>query len=160
MSCKNLKIFRFAPEKLINLFKICKYIGTSVQWLIRFNSLQPHALQHTRLPCPSPASKTYSNLCPSIQWCHQRVHLTLCHPLLLLPSIFPGIGVFSNESVLRINGQSIGVSASASVLPMNIQDWFLLGLTGLVSLQSKELSRVFSNPTVQKHQLFGIQLSL
>ena len=80
----------------------------------------------------------------------------LCHPLLLLPSIFPSIRVFSNESVLC---QSIGVSASAAVLPMNIQDWFPLGWTGWISLQSKGLSRVFSNTTVQKHQFFSAQLS-
>ena len=87
-------------------------------------------------------------------------HLILCCPLLFLPSIFPSIRVFSNESVLASGGQSIGVSASASVLPMNIQDWFPLGLTGWISLQSKGLSRVFSNTTVQKHQFFGAQLSL
>ena len=82
-------------------------------------------------------------------------HLILCHPLLLLPSIFPSITVFSNESVLRIRWPSIGVSASGSVLPMNIQDWFSLGWTGWISLQSKGISRVFSNTTVQKHQFFG-----
>ena len=86
-------------------------------------------------------------------------HLILCHPLLLLPSIFPSIRVFSSESALWSGGQSIGASASASVLPMNIQDWFPLGLTGLILL-SKGLSRVFSNTTVQKHQFFGTQLSL
>ena len=79
-------------------------------------------------------------------------HLILCCPLLLLSSIFPSIRVFSNESVLRIRWPNIGVSASTSVLPMNIQDWFPLGLIGLISLQSKGLSRVFSNTTVQKHQ--------
>ena len=83
-------------------------------------------------------------------------HLILCHPLLLLPSIFPVIRVFSNES----GGQGIGVSASASVLPMNMQDWFPLGLTGCISFQSRGLSRVFFNTTVQKHQFFGAQLSL
>jgi len=87
-------------------------------------------------------------------------HLILCHPLLLLPSIFPSIRVFSNESVLRIRCPSIGASASASVPPMNIQDWFPLGLTGSNSLQSKGLSRVFSNTTVQKNQFFGSHLSL
>ena len=79
-------------------------------------------------------------------------HLILYRPLLLPPSIFPSIRVFSNESVLRIRGQTIGVSASASVLPMNIQDWFPLGWTGWISVQTKGLSRVFSNTTVQKHQ--------
>ena len=87
-------------------------------------------------------------------------HLILCCPLLLPPSIFPSIRVFSNESVLCIGGQSIGASASASVLPMNIQAWFPLGWTGWISLQSKKLSRVFSNTTVQKHQFFGTQPSL
>ena len=87
-------------------------------------------------------------------------HLILCHPLLLLPSIFPSTGVFSNESTLCNKGQSTGVSALASILPKNTQDWFPLGLTGLISLQSKGLSRVFSNNTVQNHQFFGAQLSL
>ena len=87
-------------------------------------------------------------------------HLILCHPLLLLSSIFPTIRVFSNESVLPISSQSIGVSASASVLPMNTQDWSPSGWTDWISLQSKGLSRVFSNTIVQKHQFFSAQLSL
>ena len=87
-------------------------------------------------------------------------HLIHCHPLLLLPSIFPSIRVFSKESVLCISGQSIEASASPSVLPKNIQDWFPLGWTGLISLQSKGLSRVLSNTTVQKHQFFSAQFSL
>ena len=87
-------------------------------------------------------------------------HLILCYPLLLLPSIFPSIQVFSNEFTLSSGGQSIGASASTSVLPMNIQDWFPSGWTGWISLQSKRLSRVFSNTTVQKHQFFSAQLSL
>ena len=86
-------------------------------------------------------------------------HLILCRPI-LLPSIFPAAGSFPVTQFFPSGGQSIGVSASASVLPMNIQDWFPLGLTGLISLQSKRLSRVFSNTTVQKHQFFGTQLSL
>ena len=87
-------------------------------------------------------------------------HLILCRPLLLLPSIFSSISVFSNESVLPSGGRRIGVSASTTVLPMNTQDWSLLGWTGWISLESKGLSRVFSNTTVQKHQLFSAQLSL
>ena len=86
-------------------------------------------------------------------------HLILCHPLLLLRSISPSIRVFSNESALHISGQSLRVSASTSVLPMNTQHWSPLGWTGWISLQSKRLSRVFSNTTVQKHQFFGAQLS-
>ena len=87
-------------------------------------------------------------------------YLILCHPLLLLPSIFPSIRVFSNDSVLRIRWPKIGVSALASVLPMNIQDWFPLGWTGWISLQFKSFSRVFSNTKVQKHLFFGTQFSL
>ena len=86
-------------------------------------------------------------------------HLILCHPL-LFPSIFPSIRVFFSESVFASGGQSVGTSASTSVLPMNIQDWYPLGLTGLISLQSKGLSRVFSSTTVQKHQFFRAQVSL
>ena len=99
-----------------------------------------------------------SDSCPSSQWCHPTI--SSCRSLLLLSSIFPSIRVFSNQSVFRISGQSIGVPATVSVLPMNIQDWIPLGWTGLNFLQSKELSRVFSNTTVQKHQFFGAQLSL
>ena len=87
-------------------------------------------------------------------------HLILYHPLLLLPSIFPSIRVFSIESALRIRWQNIGVSTSTSVLPMNTQDWSPLGWTGSISLQSKGLSRVFSNITIQKHQFFSTQISL
>ena len=87
-------------------------------------------------------------------------HLILCHHLLLLPSIFPSIRVFSNDQFLASGGQNIGISTSASVLSMSIQDLFPLGWTGWISLQSKGLSRVFSNTTVQKHQFFGTQLSL
>ena len=98
--------------------------------------------------------------CMSIESVMPSNHLILWCPLLLLPSIFPSIRVFSNESALRIGGQSIGISASTSVLPMNTQDWSPLGRTGWISLQSKGLSRVFSNTTVQNHQFFGTQLSL
>ena len=87
-------------------------------------------------------------------------HLILCRPLLLPPSIFPSVSIFANESVLHIRWPGTEVSASASVLTMNIQDWYPLRLTGLISFQSKELSRIFSNTTVQKHQFFGAQLSL
>ena len=87
-------------------------------------------------------------------------HLILCHPLLLLPSNFPSIRVFLNESVLHIRWPNIGVSSSATVLPMNTQDWFPLGWTAWVSLQSKGLPKVFSNTTVQNHQFFGAQFSL
>ena len=96
----------------------------------------------------------------SIELVMQSNSLILCHPLLLLPSILPSIRSFPMSQFFTSGGQSIGVSASASVLPMNIQDWFPLGWTGCIFLQSKGLSRVFSSPTVQKHQFFGTQLSL
>ena len=116
--------------------------------LVMSNSLQLHRLQHTRLPCPSPTLRAYSNSCSLNWWCHPIISYS--HPLLLLSSIFPSIRVFSNESQLFASGgQSIGASASASVLPMNIQDWFPLGLSGLISLQFKRLSKL-SNTTVQK----------
>ena len=132
----------------------------SVQFIhsVLSDSLRPHGLQHARLPCSSSSPGACSYL--SIELVMPSNHLILCHPLLLLSLIFPSIRVFSNESVFCIRCQSIGVSASASVLPMNIQDWFPLGWTGWISLLSKALSRVFSNTTVQKHHFFGAQLSL
>ena len=122
------------------------------------DSLQPHGLQHTSLPCPSLSPGICSLM--SIEWVMPSNHLILHYPLLLLPSIFPSIRVFSNEKLFSSGGQNLGISASASVLPVNIQDWFPLGWTGWISLQSKGLSRVFSNTTVQKHQFLGTQLSL
>ena len=119
------------------------------------DSLQPHELQHARPPCPSPTPGAYSNSCPLSQWCHPTISSS--HPLLLLPSVFPSIRVFSNEPVLRIRWLGIGVSASASVLPMNIQDWFPSGLIGWISLQSKGLSRIFPNTTGVSARLFVIQ---
>ena len=104
-----------------------------------------------------PTPGACSNSFPSRWWCHPTISSS--YPLLLPPSVFPSIRVFSNESVLHIRFPNFGASASASVLPMNIQDWFPLGLTGLIALQSKGLSRVFSSTTVQKHKFFGAQLS-
>ena len=118
------------------------------------DSLRPHGLQHARLPCPSPTPGAYSNSCPSHWWCHPTISSSVV-PFSSRLQSFPAQSLFQ-----WVSGQSIAVSASASVLPMNIQDWFLLGRTGLVSLQSKGLSRVFSNTTVQNHQFFGAQLSL
>ena len=126
---------------------------------VLFNSLQPHGLQHAWLPCPSPTPEACSNSGPSSQWCHPTssssvIPFSSCFQSFLTSGSYPVSQLFPS------GGQSIGASASASVLPMNIQDWFPLGLTGLVSLQFKELSRVFSNMTVQKHQFSGAQLSL
>ena len=121
-----------------------------------FGSLQTHGLQHARLACPSPSPGAYPNSCPLSLDVSPDNHLLLCHPLLLLPSIFPSVRAFS-EWLFASGGQCIGASVSTSVLPMNIQGSFPLGLTGLaaVSLLPKGLSRVFSNTTVYKHPFFG-----
>ena len=123
------------------------------------DSLWPHGLKHARPPCPSPTPRVYSNLCPLSQWYHPTTSFSVVHFSSCLQS-FPASGSFQMSQFFVSGGQSIGVSASASVLPMNIQDWFPLGWTGWISLQSKGLSRVFSNTTIQKHQFFGTQLSL
>ena len=113
------------------------------------DSLRPHGLQHARLPCLSPTPGAYSNSCPSSQWCHPTISSTVV-PFSSCLQSFPASGSFPMGQFFTSGGQSIGVSASVSVLPMNIQDWFPLGLSGMISLQSKGLSRVFSNTTVQK----------
>ena len=115
------------------------------------NSSWPHGLQYTRLPCPSPAPGACSNSCLSSRWWHPTISSSLI-PFSCL-QFFPISGSFLMSQFFASGGQSIGVSASASVLPKNIQDWFPSGLTGLISLQSKGFWRVFSNTTVQKHLL-------
>ena len=123
------------------------------------DSLWPHGLQHARPPCPSPTPRVYSNSCPSSWWCHPTIS-TSGIPFSSCLQSFPASGSFLVSQLFASGGQSIGVSASVSVLPVNIEDWFPLGWTGWIFLQSKGLSRVFSNTTVQKHQFFGAQLSL
>ena len=124
------------------------------------NSFWHHGLQHARLPCPSPMPGAYSNSCSSSQWCHSTISSSVV-PFSFCLQSFPASGSFQLSQFFTSGGQSVGVSASASVLPiMNIQDWFPLGWSGWTSLQSKGLSRVFSNTTVQKHQFFDAQLSL
>ena len=122
-----------------------------------FNSLWPHEPQHTRPPCPSPTPGVYTNSRPSSQWCYPTISSPVI-PFSSCPQSSPASGSFPRSQFFASGGQSIGVSASASVLPMNIQDWFSLGLTGLISLKSKGLSRVF-NTAVQKHQFFSAQPS-
>ena len=122
-----------------------------VQLLSRSNSLWPHRVQHSRLPCPSLSLWTCSNSCPSNRWCHPTVSSSVVHFSSCLQS-FPASGSFPMSQLIASGGQSIGASALVSVLPMNIQDWFPLGWTGLISLPSKGLSRVFSNITVQNYQ--------
>ena len=123
------------------------------------NSLGPHGLQHAKPPYPSPAPRVYSNSCPLSRWYHPTISSSVM-PFSSCLQSFPASGSFPMSQFFVSGGQSTGVSASASVLPMNIQDWFPLWWTGWISLQSKGLSRVFSNTTVQKHQFFGTQLSL
>ena len=123
------------------------------------NSLWPHEPQHTGPPCPSPNPRNLPKFM-SIESVMPSNHLILYRPFLLPPSIFPSIKVFSNESALRIKWPKYWGFSSASVLPMNTQDWSPLGWTSWISLQSKRLSGVLSNTTVQKHQFFGSQLSL
>ena len=122
------------------------------------NSLRPHGLQRTRPPCPSPAPRTCSNSCPLSRWCLPTISSSIV-PFSPHHQSFPASGSFPMSQFFASGGQNIGASASTSVLPMNIQDWFPLGWTGWVSLQSKGLSRVFSNTTVQKHQFFGARRS-
>ena len=122
------------------------------------DSLWPHESQHTKPPCPSPTPEVYSNSCPWSRWCHPAISSFVVPFFSCLQSI-PASESFPMSQLFTWGGQSIGVSALASVLPKNTQDWFPLGWTSWVSLQSKGLSRVFSNTTVQKHQFFGAQLS-
>ena len=124
---------------------------------IMSDSLHLYELQHARLPSPSPTPRACSNAHPTSQWCHPTISSSVI-PFSSCLQSFPALGYFLMS--FASGDQSIGDSASASVLPMNIQGWFPLGLTSLISLQPKGLSRVFSNTTVQKHQFFGTQLSL
>ena len=137
-----------------------KFLTDWVQFSHSVNSysLWPHELQHARLSCPSPTPVSYSNSWPSSLMPFN--HLFLCHPLLYLLQSSQASGSFPKSLFFATGGQSIGVSASASVLPMNIQHWLHLGWTGWNLLLSKGLSRVFSNTTVQKHHFFGAQPSL
>ena len=139
----------------INQFPASVQFSSSVM----SNSLRPDGLQHDRLPCPSPTPGAYSNWSQSHRWCHPTISSSVI-PFSSRLQSFPASGSFPMSQFSVSGDQSIGASASASVLPMNIQDWSPLGQTGWISLLSKRLTRVFSNITVQKHQLFGTQLSL
>ena len=136
-----------------------KYHMISVQFScsVVSNCLWPHGLQHTRLPCPLPTPGVYSNSCPSIRWCHPAISSSVV-PFSSHLQSFPVSGSFPRSRLFASDDQNLG--ASASVLPMSIQGWLSLRLTGLISLESKKFSRVFFNTTVQKHQFFSPQLSL
>ena len=122
------------------------------------DSLRPHESQHPRPPCPSPNPRVYTNSCPLSLWCHPAISSSII-PFSSCPQSFPASGSFSMSQLFTWCSQSIGISASTSVLPMNMEDWSPLGWTCWISLQSKRLSSVFSNTTVQKHQFFVTKLS-
>ena len=141
----------------MNLFKTDSVRFSSVTQSC--STLGDHRLQHARLPCPSPTHGTCSDSCPLSRWCHPNISSSVI-PFSFHLQSFPASGSFQMSQFFASGGQSIGVSALASVLPMHIQGWSPLGWTGWISLQSKGLSRVFSNTTVQKCQFFSTQLSL
>ena len=138
--------------------RMFKFSSVQFSRSVMSDSLQLHGLQQARPPYPLPTPGVYWNSCPLSQWCHQTISFSVV-PFSSCPQSFPASGYFQMSQLFTWGGQSIGDSASASVLPMNTQGWSL-GWTGWISLQSKGLSRVFSNTTVQKHQFLGTQLSL
>ena len=144
------------PWQLPNCFPC---LSVQFSHSVMSNSLKPHWLQHARLPCQSPTPGVFLNSCSLSWWCHPTISSSVI-PFSSHLQSFPASGSFQMSQFFPSSGQSIGVSVSALVLPMNIQAWFPLGWTGLISLQSKGLSRVFSNMAVWKHQFFSAQLSL
>ena len=146
----------FSPWYLIQYYTY----SSSVQFSrsVVSDSVWPHESQHARPPCPSPTPGVHLDSRPSNQWCHPAISSSVV-PFFYCPQSLPTSESFPMSQLFAWGGQSSGVSALASVLPKNIQDWFPLGWTGWVSLQSKGLPRVFSNTTVQKHQFFSAQLS-
>ena len=151
----------FFNTLLLQFFFYTGHVLYSVQFScsVVSDSSRPHGLQHGRPPCPAPTSGAYSISCPLRWWCHPAISSSVV-PFSSCFQSFPTSGSFPMSQFFASGGLSIGVSVSASVLPMNIQDWFPLGWTGWISLQIRRLSRVFSNHTVQKHQFFGAQISL
>ena len=145
-------------ESCVVYFQSVPFSSVQFSCSVVSNSLRPHELQH-RPPCPSPPPGVHPNPCPLSRWCHPTISSSVV-PFSSCLQSFPAPGSFQMSQLFAWGGQSIGVSISSSVLPMNTQDGSPLGWTGWISLQSKGLSRVFSNSTVQKHQLFGAQLSL
>ena len=135
----------------------CWILFSSVHSVVS-DSLWPHESQHARPPCPSPTPEVYSNPCTSSWWCHPTISSSIV-PFSSCPQSLPASGSFQMSQLFTWGGQSTGVSASASVLPMNTQGWSPLGWTSWISLQSKGLSRIISDTTVQKHQFFSAQLS-
>ena len=146
-------------ESKASIFTISKVSSVQFSCSVVSDSLRPHELQYTRPPCLSPTPGVHPNPCPLSRWCHPTISSSVV-PFFSCPQSFPASGSFQMSQLSASGGQSIGVWASTAVLPVNTQDWSPLGWTGWISLQSKGLSRVFSNITVQKQQFFGSQLSL
>ena len=134
----------------------CKFSSVQFSRSVMSNSLQPHEPQHARPPCPSPTPRVHSSPSPLSWWCHPTISSSVV-PFSSCPQSCPASGSSQMSQLFTSGGQRIRVSASATVPPMNTQDWSPLGWTGWISLQSKGLSRVFSNTTVQQHQFFGAQ---
>ena len=154
-----LSIRKFGPGKETHSrISIMMRLNIQFSHSVVSDSLWPHESQHTRPPCPSPTPGVHSNSCPSSQSCHPAIS-SFVIPFSSCPQSLPASGSFLISQLFAWGGQSIGVSALVSILPMNTQDWSPLGWTGWISLQSKGLSRVFSNTTVQNHQFFSAQLS-
>ena len=151
-------IYNWYAERIKNNIPLLNFHQNIFSCSVMSDSLQLHGLQHARPPCLSATPGVYSNSCPSSRWSHPTISCSVVP--FSCPQSFPASGCLKMSQLFASGGQSIGVSASTSVLPMNTQDWSPLGWTGWMSLQSKGLSRVFSNTTVQKLQFFGTQLSL
>ena len=145
-------------SSLTQKYKLYQFSSVQFSRSVGSDSLWPHESQHARSPCPSPTPRVHSDSRPSSQWCHPAISSSVI-PFSSCPQSLPASGSFPMSQLFAWGGRSIGVSASTSFLPRNTQGWSLLGRTGWTFLQSKGLSRVFSNTTVQKHQLFGAQLS-
>ena len=158
MSLKKLVLNPSFFFYLIHQWNHLHFRSVQFSHLVVSNSLRLHESQKARPPCPLPTPRVHSNSCPSSQWCHPAISSSAV-PFSSCPQSLPASGSFLMSQLFTWGGQSIGVSASASVFPMNTRDWSPLGWTGRISLQSKGLSRVFSNTTVQKHQFFGAQPS-
>ena len=152
---ENLKLYMIH----IQFSSVAQFSSVQFSCSVVSDSSRPNEPQHARHPCLSPTPRVHPNPCPLTWWCHPTISSSVV-PFSSCPQSFPASGSFQMSQLFASGGQSIGVSPSTWVLPMNTQDWFPLGLTGWISLQFKGLSRIFSNTTVQKHQLFGIQLSL
>ena len=138
---------KMAYWQFIRMKRCSTLIIVQFSYSVTSDSLRPHGTQHTRPPCPSPTPRVYSNSCPMSQWCHPTISSSII-PFSFCLQSSPASGSFPMSQFFASRGQNIGASASASVFPINIQDWLPLGFTGWISLQSKGLSRVFSNTTV------------